>query len=187
MQDVINVGLAKAKEEMEEAVAHLHRELVTIRAGKASPAMLNGIMVDYYGNPTPLTQVANVTTPDAKMLSISPWEKKMIGPIEQAIFAANLGVTPQNNGEIIILNLPPLTEERRINMVKAAKGFSEDAKISFRNTRHKMMDTIKKAVKDGFPEDLGKRHEEEVEKMVKHYVEETNKLIAAKEKEIMTI
>jgi ribosome recycling factor len=187
MQDVINAGITRAKEEMEETIAHLNRDLLTIRAGKASPSMLNGIMVDYYGNPTPLTQVANVTTPDAKMLSISPWEKKMIGPIEQAIFAANLGVTPQNNGETIILNLPPLTEERRINMVKASKGFGEDAKISFRNTRHKILDLIKKAVKDGFPEDLGKRHDDEVEKMVKHYVEETAKMIASKEKEIMTI
>lgn len=187
MQEEINAGLAKAKEEMEEAVAHLHRELGTIRAGKASPAMLNGIMVDYYGNPTPLTQVANVSAPDAKMLNISPWEKKMIGPIEQAIFAANLGVTPQNNGESIILNIPPLTEERRINMVKVTKGFAEDAKISFRNSRHKIMDVIKKSVKDGYPEDAGKREEEEVEKIVKDYVEKTNSLIAAKEKDIMTI
>jgi len=187
MQEEINAGLAKAKEDMEDAIAHLHRDLSKIRAGKANPSMLNGIMVDYYGNPTPLNQVANVSAPDAKMLSISPWEKKMIGAIEQAIFAANLGVTPQNNGESIIINIPPLTEERRLKMVKTAKASGEDAKISFRNSRHKIMDIIKKAVKDGFSEDAGKREEEEVEKLVKHYVSETNRLIAVKEKDILTI
>ncbi|MFT4664296.1 MAG: ribosome recycling factor [Polaribacter sp.] len=187
MQEEINIGLAKAKEEMEDAISHLHRDLAKIRAGKASPAMLNGIMVDYYGNPTPLTQVANVSAPDSKMLNIAPWEKSMIGPIEQAIFAANLGVTPQNNGESIIINIPPLTEERRISMVKTSKGYGEDAKISFRNSRHKIMDFIKKSVKEGYPEDAGKRSEEEVEKLVKHYVEEANTLIAAKEKDVMTI
>ena len=187
MLEEINSGLTKAKEEMEEAIAHLLRELSKIRAGKANPAMLNGIMIDYYGNPTPINQVANISTPDAKMISIQPWEKKMIGAIEQGIFAANLGVTPQNNGESIIINIPPLTEERRIALVKSVKNYGEDAKISFRSSRHKIMDVIKKAVKDGFSEDAGKRQEEEVEKLVKHYYEESVKLIAAKEKDIMTI
>ncbi|MFK7809729.1 MAG: ribosome recycling factor [Saprospiraceae bacterium] len=187
MQEEINAGLAKAKEEMDEAISHLERDLAKIRAGKANPSMLNGIMVDYYGNPTPLNQVANVNAPDAKMLSISPWEKSMIGPIEQAIFGANLGITPQNNGESIIINIPPLTEERRINMVKTAKGYGEDAKISLRNSRHKIMDVIKKSVKDGFPEDAGKREEDDVEKMVKGYVEKVNTHIDAKESDIMTI
>ena len=187
MQEEITAGMTKAKVEMEEAIAHLNRELIKIRAGKASPTMLNGIMVDYYGNPTPLQQVANISTPDAKMLSITPWEKNMIGAIEQAIFAANLGITPQNNGESVIINIPPLTEERRKEMVKMAKAHGEEAKISFRNSRHKILDIIKKSVKDGYPEDAGKRKEEEVEKMMKHYTEEVSKLIAAKEKDILTI
>lgn len=187
MQELIDAGLSKAKEEMEESIAHLQRDLAKIRAGKANPSMLDGIMVDYYGTPTALNQVANISAPDAKMLSVSPWEKKMIGPIEQAIFAANLGITPQNNGESIIINIPPLTEERRISMVKKSKGHGEDAKISFRNSRQKIMGIIKQSVKDGFPEDAGKREEGEVEKLVKHYTSETDRLIAAKEKDVMTI
>lgn len=187
MQEEINEGMEHAKAEMEEAIAHLNRELVKIRAGKANPAMLNGLLVDYYGNPTPINQVANISAPDSKMISIQPWEKNMIGPIEQAIFAANLGVTPQNNGEQIIINIPPLTEERRLEMVKMVKAYGEDSKISFRSTRHKILDVIRKSVKEGFPEDAGKREEDAVEKMLKHYTELSNKIIAAKEKDIMTI
>ncbi len=187
MQEEITTQLGKANQEMDEAIAHLHRELGKIRAGKANPSMLDGILVDYYDNPTPINQVANITTPDSKMISIQPWEKKMIGPIEQAIFAANLGVTPQNNGESVIINMPPLTEERRLDLVKKAKSLGEETKISLRNSRHKIMDYLKKAVKDGYPEDAGKRREEEVEKMVKQFAEKTNTLIEAKEKDIMTI
>jgi len=166
----LNQTIEKSEKLMDEALDHLGRELTKIRAGKASPAMLQGIMVDYYGNPTPLNQVANVSTPDSKMLSIQPWEKAMIGPVEQAIFAANLGLTPQNNGEMIIINIPPLTEERRL-----------------RSVRQKTMEAIKKAVKDGMSEDMGKTKEGEVEKSVKHYVEKIGALISAKEKSIMTI
>ena len=187
MQEEINQAFKKATDLMEEAIDHLNRELTKIRAGKASPAMLNGIMVDYYGTPTPLNQVANVTTPDSKMLSVQPWEKSMIGPIEQAIFAANLGLTPQNNGEMVVINIPPLTEERRLDMVKRSKALGEDAKVSLRSVRQRGMDFFKKAVKDGLSEDLGKRNEEEMEKMVKSYTEKVGALIAAKEKDIMTI
>ena len=183
----LNQTIEKSKGLMDEALEHLGRELTKIRAGKASPAMLNGIMVDYYGNPTPLNQVANVSTPDSKMLSIQPWEKAMIGPVEQAIFAANLGLTPQNNGEMIIINIPPLTEERRLNMVKQSKALGEDAKVSLRSVRQKTMEAIKKAVKDGLSEDMGKTKEGEVEKSVKSYVEKIGALISAKEKDIMTI
>lgn len=183
----LNQTIEKSEKLMDEALDHLGRELTKIRAGKASPAMLQGIMVDYYGNPTPLNQVANVSTPDSKMLSIQPWEKAMIGPVEQAIFAANLGLTPQNNGEMIIINIPPLTEERRISMVKQSKALGEDAKVSLRSVRQKTMEAIKKAVKDGMSEDMGKTKEGEVEKSVKHYVEKIGALISAKEKSIMTI
>jgi len=183
----LNQTIEKSSELMDEAMDHLARELTKIRAGKASPAMLNGIMVDYYGNPTPLSQVANISTPDSKMLSIQPWEKAMIGPIEQAIFGANLGFTPQNNGESIIINIPPTTEERRINLVKQSKALGEDAKVSLRSVRQKTMDSIKKAVKAGLSEDMGKMKEDEVEKSVKAYYEKVSNLIGAKEKEIMTI
>jgi len=187
MQEELNSAFDKATSLMDEAIDHLRRELTKIRAGKASPSMLNGIMVDYYGTPTPLNQVANVTSPDSKMLSIQPWEKSMIGPIEQAIFGANLGLTPQNNGEMVIINIPVLTEERRLEMVKVSKALGEDAKVSIRSVRQRGMDFIKKSVKDGLSEDMGKTKEEEMEKIVKGYTEKVGALILAKEKDIMTI
>ncbi len=149
--------------------------------------MISGIMVEYYGNPTLLTQVANVTTADARTLSIQPWEKSMLAPIEQAIFAANLGLTPQNDGEFIRINIPPLTEERRIDLVKQAKNLGEDGKVSLRNARHKLMDFIKAEVKDGYAEDLGKRKEAIVDKMLHEFSGKIDALLAAKEKEIMTV
>jgi len=157
MSELIEMGLEIAQEQMEGAMENLAKELTKIRTGKASPSMLSGIRVDYYGSPTPLTQVANVGATDGKTLTIDPWEKSMIGPVEQAIFAANLGLTPQNNGEMIIINIPPLTEERRRQFVKQAKAFGEEAKISIRNSRQKIMETVKKEVKDGYPEDAGNR------------------------------
>ena len=185
-QDVLDY-IEKGKMYMDEAIEHLERELIKIRAGKASASMLSGIMVDYYGSPTPLNQVANVSTPDSKTLSIAPWEKTMIGPIEKSIFEANLGLTPQNNGESIMITVPALTEERRKQLVKMAKSLGEDTKVSMRNARHKMMDFIKKAVKDGYPEDAGKRQEDTVEQEVKKYGEKVNKLIEKKEVDIMTV
>jgi ribosome recycling factor len=187
MADTIESTLATGKAEIEKAVDHLKSELSKIRAGKATPAMLNGIMVDYYGNPTPLTQVANLGTPDSRTISIQPWEKNMLGPIERSIFEANLGLTPMNDGEFVRIIIPPLTEDRRKQMAKQSKSYGEDAKVSFRNSRHKMLDFIKKEVKDGFPEDAGKKKEEEVQNMVNTYTKTVDGIVSAKEKDIMTV
>lgn len=183
----INDQLGLGKMDMESTLDHLKKELLKIRAGKASPEMLAGIMVDYYGSSTPLNQVANIIVSDSKTLSIQPWEKTMIAPIEKSIFEANIGLTPMNNGEMVVINIPPLTEERRRSMVKQSKTLGEDGKVSLRSARQKMMDHIKKAVKDGYPEDMGKRKEDEVQKMTNAFSEKINDLIKAKEKDIMTI
>lgn len=187
MIDEINEFFQTSQSQLDEAMDYLNEELAKIRTGKASPAMLKGILVEYYGNPTPLAQVANVGTADAKTITIQPWEKKMIGPIEQAIFASNLGFTPQNDGEFIRINIPPLTEDRRKEMVKIVKAKGEDAKVSIRSTRHKLMDFIKKAVKDGFPEDGGKRKEDEIQKLIDKYSSDVDDVVKAKEDDIMTV
>lgn len=187
MSEDIEVFLGKGKVEMDHAIDHLNQELVKIRTGKASPAMLGGIMVDYYGSPTPLNQVANVSAADARTLAIQPWEKSMLGPIEQAIFAANLGLTPMNDGEFVRINIPPLTEERRKDLVKQAKHLGEEGKVSLRNTRHKLMDFIKAEVKDGYPEDMGKRKEGHVDKLVHEYSDKIDAMISAKEQDIMKV
>lgn len=187
MSDSIEMGLEIAKENMDHAIEHLASELSKIRTGKASPAMLKGLLVDYYGAPTPLTQVANVGATDGKTLTIQPWEKSIMGAIEKSIFEANLGLTPQNNGEMIIINIPPLTEERRKEFVKQAKALGEEAKVSVRNSRHKILEIIKAEVKDGYPEDAGKREEDNVQKSVNNYGDKINALVAAKEKDIMTV
>ena len=187
MQEDVDMSIELAKEAMEGSIDHLKKELLKIRTGKASPAMLNGIRVPYYGSQSPLNQVANVSTSDARTLVIQPWEKSMLGPIEKAIFEANLGLTPQNDGELIRINIPPLTEERRKELVKQAKSLGEDTKVSIRNARHKGMEQIKKAVKDGYPEDAGKRMEERVQKLTDDYSEKVEELIEAKEKDIMTV
>ncbi len=187
MQEEVSFYVDEAREGMESAIDHLQKELAKIRAGKASPAMLAGLMVPYYGTPTPLNQVANVSTSDSRTIVIQPWEKSMLAPIEKAIFEANLGFTPQNNGEVVHINVPPLTEERRKEMVKRSKGLGEDAKVSIRNSRRDAMEQIKKAVKDGFPEDAGKRLEDEVQNLTNKYGEKVDQLIDLKEKEIMTI
>jgi len=144
-------------------------------------------MVDYYGNPTPLTQAANLSAPDSKTITIQPWDKKLLGAIEQAIFAANLGLTPMNDGEFVRISIPPLTEERRKDMVKITKALAEDSKVSIRNERHKILNTIKQEVKDGFPEDQGKRKETLVQDIINGYSETITKLLEAKEKDIMTV
>ncbi|MCB0685189.1 MAG: ribosome recycling factor [Saprospiraceae bacterium] len=187
VSEEVDMAIEIAKEGMDHALEHLNNELVKIRTGKASPAMLSGLFVEYYGSPTPLNQVANVGTSDARTITIQPWEKKMLGPIEQSIFAANLGITPMNDGEIIRINIPPLTEERRKTLVKQAKHLGEEGKISIRSSRHKVMDAIKKAVKDGYPEDAGKRREDEVEKLVQDYSDRIDKIVELKEKDIMTV
>lgn len=183
MDGMINDG----KEQFLATLNHLMDELAKVRAGKASPQMLDGIMVDYYGNSTPLQSVANLGTADSRTLTIQPWEKNMLAVIERAIFEANLGITPMNDGEFIRIGIPPLTEERRISLAKQCKGYGEDAKVGIRNYRHKMMDFIKKEVKDGYPEDAGKKREVQVEGLVKDYYKKIDEMIVKKEKDIMTV
>lgn len=187
MEETLESVLAKGKEGFDKAIQHLGEELKKIRAGKASPAMLGGIMVPYYGNPTPLTQVANISTPDSRTLSIQPWEKNLLGEIEKAIFEANLGLTPMNDGEQVRITIPAMTEDRRRDLTKQAKASGEDAKVGLRNVRHKLIDSIRKEVKDGYPEDAGKKREAEVDALIKEYTATIDNLLEAKEKEIMTV
>lgn len=177
----------KGKEAMNATIAHLQKELSKIRAGKASPAILDGLMVDYYGTPTAIAKVANISTPDSKTIAIQPWEKKLLGDIEQSIFKANLGLTPMNDGEFVRITMPPMTEERRKQLVKQSKSAGEEAKVSLRQSRQKIMDFIKKAVKDGFSEDMGKTMEESVQKMVNGFGENVDKIIKTKEEDIMKV
>ncbi|MEN0002713.1 MAG: ribosome recycling factor [Bacteroidota bacterium] len=186
-EEDIRDEIEMAKMEMDGTLDHLKNQLLKIRTGKASPAMLGGVVVPYYGSPTPLNQVANVAIADARTITIQPWEKNMIGPIEKAIFEANLGVTPQNDGELIRINVPPLTEDRRKQLVKQAKQEGEDAKVSLRNARRKIMEILKKAVKGGYPEDAGKRKEGEVDSLTKDFTNKIDAFIGAKEKDIMTV
>ena len=179
--------MTSGKSKMAKSLDHLKSELIKIRTGKASTSILNGIMVDYYGNPTPLSQVANVGTADSKTLSIQPWEKSMLSVIEQAIFAANIGLTPMNDGEFIRITIPPLTEERRKDLVKQAKALGEDCKVSLRNERQKMIEFVKKEVKNGYPEDAGKKKESDIQNMVNGFGSDINKMIEAKEQDIMTV
>lgn len=179
--------LAGAKSKMTSAANHLEEELKSYRAGKANPMMFNNVMVDYYGSPTPVPQVASVTTPDAKTIMLQPWEKKMIPVIEKAIMDANLGVTPQNNGESIRCTIPALTEERRKELIKKAKAAGENAKVSVRNARRDAIELLKKANKDGMPEDLQKEYEQLVQKETDAFSKKVEELVAVKEKEIMTV
>lgn len=179
--------LAGAKDKMANAVNHLDEDLKTYRAGKANPMVFNNVMVDYYGSPTPIPQVASVTTPDAKTLMLQPWEKKMIGPIEKAIIDANLGLTPSNNGESIRCTVPALTEERRKELLKKAKAAGENAKVSVRNARRDAIELLKKANKEGMPEDLQKEYEQLVQKETDAFTKKLDELVAAKEKEMMTV
>jgi len=187
MEETIQSLKNKTQDSIDKALDHLKSELTKIRTGKASPSMLSGISVEYYGNPTPLNQVANVGTADSKTITIQPWEKSMLGTIEQAIFQANLGLTPMNDGEFIRITIPPLTEERRKDLVKQTKGFGEDAKVAMRSARHKLIDFIKKEVKNGYPEDAGKKEEASADSMVKSGYDSIDKILAAKEADIMTV
>lgn len=187
MEEELMMIMEMTKEGMDKSIKHLLQELQKVRAGKASPDMISGVMVDYYGTPTPLKQVANVTASDSKTLSIQPWEKTMLAPIEKAIFEANIGLTPMNDGEFVRINIPPLTEERRRDLVKRVKALGEEAKISLRNVRRDGMDGVKSAVKDGYPEDQGKRKEEEVQNLTNTFSKKVEELLATKEKEVMTV
>jgi ribosome recycling factor len=187
MEEEVQLYLDDAKEKMDKAIEHLLSEMSKLRAGKATPQMLEGIYVDYYGANTPLAQVANINTPDARSLVIQPWDKKMIGPIEKAILAANIGVTPQNNGETVRLNLPPLTEERRKSLVKTIKAEGENARVSIRNARRDAIEEFKKMQKNGLPEDAEKTAEEKVEKITDSSYKKVDEAVAKKEQEIMTV
>jgi ribosome recycling factor len=184
MNEEIEFILDAAKEQMQNAVDHLVKELRAIRAGKATPAMLTTVTVDYYGSQTPLSQVANVNTPDARTISIQPWEKNMLQEIEKAIMIANLGFNPMNNGENIIINVPPLTEERRRDLAKQAKAEAEHAKVGVRNARKDANNEIKKL---DVSDDLKKNTEVDVQTMTDKFVSQIDELYATKEKEIMTV
>jgi ribosome recycling factor len=179
--------LDSMQDHMQKAITHLESELVKIRAGKATPAMLDGVMVEYYGAMTPLSQVANVNTPEARTIIIQPWEKSLIKSIEKGIIDANLGLTPANDGQMIRINVPPLSEERRRDLVKRAKAEGENAKVSIRNLRRDANDNIKKAQKAGLPEDAAKDAEGRTQKMTDEFISRVDKHLEAKEKEIMTI
>ena len=171
MIEEVKFQLDVAKEQMEESIKHLELVLAKIRAGKANPQMLNSVQVDYYGSSTPISQMANVNTPDAQTISIQPWDKSVLQDIEKAIMEANLGFTPMNNGEMIMINIPPLTEERRLELVKQAKAEAEQCKISIRSVRQKANDEIKQLGKDGLSEDMEKDAEVEVQKLTDSYIQ----------------
>ena len=184
MEDIQFI-LDTAKEAMDAAIKHLEKQLVNIRAGKASPAMLGSVMVDYYGSQTPLNQVANVNTPDGRTITVQPWEKAMLQEIERGIMHANLGFNPMNNGESVIINVPPLTEERRASLAKQAKAEAEDAKVGVRNARKDANNDIKK-VEDA-SEDVKSNAEVDVQDLTNKYVSKVDDMLSLKEKEIMTV
>ncbi len=187
MSEIVKGLIEDARENMNKAVDHVELELQKIRAGKASPQMLDGIVVDYYGSPTPLSQVANVNTPDARTIVVQPWEKSLIPAIEKAITDANLGINPQNDGIVVRLNVPPLTEERRKDLVKKVKAEGEAGKIAIRNIRKDVNEKIKKAQKDGVSEDEAKVGEAEVQKLTDSYILKVDKHVELKDKDIMTV
>lgn len=176
-----------ADNKMKEAVAYLEEDLKTYRVGKANPSIFNNVLVDYYGTPTPVPQVASVSAPDAKTVLIQPWEKSMIAKIEKAIMDANIGMTPQNNGEQIRCNVPPLTEDRRKDLIKKAKAAGESAKIVVRNSRRDAIEALKKAQKEGLSEDVQKDYEQNVQKETDKWIATIDELVSAKEKDILTV
>ena len=182
-----NTILDDASRRMQKAIDFLEETLLNIRAGKASPNALNGVFVDYYGSQTPVSGVASVTVPDAKTILIQPWDKNMIRLIEKAIIDSNIGLTPSNNGEHIRLTMPPVTEERRKELVKQVRGEAENAKISLRNARRDAVEAFKKAQKEGMPEDEAKDGETQAQKLLEKYSKQLDSLMEAKEKEIMTV
>ncbi len=186
MED-IDIILDEVREQMAASIKHLEKELLKVRAGRANPAMLEGVYVEYYGAPTPLNQVANVGTPDARTLSVQPWEKTLIPDIEKAIINANLGLNPQNNGEIVMINIPVLTEERRKELVKKARTEGEEARIGIRNARKDGNDMLKKLADDGVSEDIIKDGEAEVQKITDGYNKNIENILEKKETEIMHV
>ncbi|MDF2187106.1 ribosome recycling factor [Paraflavitalea sp. CAU 1676] len=187
MSDELIIIEGQAQEAMDKAITHLESELVKVRAGKASPSIIDGIVVDYYGTPTPINQVGNISVADARTLSIQPWEKNMLQPIERAIINSNIGINPQNDGVMIRLFMPPLTEERRRELVKRAQSEGEHSKVAIRNIRRDAMEQIKKLQKDGLSEDAAKDAEKDMQTMTDKYISLVDKHLAAKEKDIMTV
>ncbi|MEM8968639.1 MAG: ribosome recycling factor [Bacteroidota bacterium] len=187
MVEEIELYLDEAKQLMEQSVTHVQQEFRKIRAGKATPNMLDGLMVEYYGNPTPINQVASITTPDARTIMIKPWEKNLLSEIERAIMNSDLGLNPQNDGELIRLNIPALTEERRQQLVKQAKTEAEKGKISVRNVRKDTNDHIKALLKENVSEDEVKHGEDNVQELTDQYTKKIDSVFHAKEKEIMTV
>ncbi len=187
MNEEVEFCLEEAEESMNGAVMHLEKEFQKIRAGKASPQMLEGVMVDYYGVPTPIAQTANINTPDPRQIIVQPWDKSILGLIEKAILAANLGFNPTNEGEVLRINVPAITEERRKNLVKQAKNEAEKAKISIRSSRRSANDFTKSLEKDGLPEDDSKRLQDKIQDLTNGFIEKVDKLLDVKEKDIMTV
>ena len=187
MDERVKPIIAGASEDMEGAIMFLDDALAHIRAGKANPRIVDGVRVDYYGSMVPISNVANISTPDAKTIQIQAWEKNMIPVIEKALINSEIGIMPVNNGEVIRLCMPPLTEERRRQLVKTANSAGEEAKVSIRNARREAIDKLKKKQKNGLPEDVEKDSESEVQKVHDKFIKKVDELLAAKEKEIMTI
>jgi len=187
MEEDVQLVMDIAEEKMENALIYLRDELARLRAGKASPHMLDSIMVDYYGANTPLNQVSNINTPDPRSITVQPWEKSMLEPIEKAILHANLGFNPVNNGEILRIVVPALTEERRRMLVKQVKSEGENARVSIRNARRDANDEFRKMQKEGLPEDVAKRAEQDVQKLTDNYSQKVEELLQKKEEDIMTI
>ncbi len=187
MEEEVDLILEETKDRMVKALEHLELELSRLRAGRATPALLDGITVDYYGVNSPLSQVSNINTPDPKTILIQPWEKSMLGPIEKAIMAANIGLTPVNNGEVIRINIPPLTEERRHQLVKQVRNEGETARISIRSARKWANDELKQSLKEGLPEDAEKDAVETVQEMTHDFNSRVDKVMALKEKDVMTV
>lgn len=187
MNEEVQMVYEMTKERMEKAIEHLDNELMRIRAGKANVHILDGVLVDYYGTPTPLNQVSNISTPDAKTIMIQPWEKSMIDTIEKALMQSNVGITPSNNGEVIRLIVPQLTEERRRDLVKQVKNEGENARVSIRNARREAKDEYKNMQKDGLSEDETKSAEDDIQKLTDEFTEKVEKIVEAKDQDIMTI
>jgi ribosome recycling factor len=187
MEEELELVLESTKDDMDRAIVHMEKSLLKIRAGRASSSMLDSVMVEYYGTPTPLAQVSNVNTPDARTISIQPWEKTIIPDIERAIINAGLGFNPMNNGESVIISVPPLTEERRRELAKMAKAESENAKVGVRAARKSAMVELKRMGGDGLSEDLRKDNENNIQKMTDDYIAKCDAMFAKKENDIMTV
>jgi ribosome recycling factor len=187
MHEALDMALDEAKDQMAQALERLSGELRKVRAGKAHPSMLEGVKVDYYGTMTPVSQVANVNTTDARTIVVQPWEKPMLDPISTGIINANLGLNPMNNGEVLIINVPPLTEERRIELSKRARSEGEAARVSIRNARKDANDLLKSAKDEGLSEDMQKTGESQIQDLTNNYTTKVEEMLSAKETDIMTI